>query len=148
MFNSWRSLLCGIIFMLLAFGGACKKKDSTPPTPHQEGELAAAITTQADPLNITLAIAPEHPRMIKPTTFTLHVTDPAGKISQGLAITGHLTMRDMNMGETQITLVPKGGGDYQASVKEMDMSGPWTLTVKASSEEGRMQKSFDFVVEE
>jgi nitrogen fixation protein FixH len=54
----------------------------------------------------------------------------------------------MNMGNTQLKFEPKGDGVYEASLKEMDMSGPWTLTVDASGKDARAQKSFDFVVGE
>jgi hypothetical protein len=142
-----RILLCGAFVGVLAFATACKKNDSTPPTPHDSSTVAAA-TNDAGPLRLELKISPEHPRMIKPTDFALHVTDPNGKPSDGLTVIGRLTMRAMNMGETQLTFAAKGDGNYTGSVKEMDMSGPWTLTVDASGKSGHVQKSFDFVVGE
>lgn len=148
MIGFWRFLLCGAFSLALVFGASCKKKDSTPPTPHDQGTLAAATTEAASPWNLVLTISPEHPRMIKPTIFAVHITDADGKPGDGLTVAGHLTMRAMSMGETQVKFEPKGGGNYEASVKEMDMSGPWTLTVDATRDATREQKSFEFVVGE
>ncbi len=97
-----RTILCMAFSLVLACGLGCKKKDSTPPTPHDQGTLAAATTDADSPFRIALTIAPDHPRMIKPTTFTLHISDPSGKALDGLTATGRLTMRAMNMGETQV----------------------------------------------
>ena len=36
------------------------------------------------------------------------------------------------MGKTEVNFQPKGHGDYAATLKSFDMSGPWELTVDAS----------------
>jgi nitrogen fixation protein FixH len=55
-------------------------------------------------------------------------------------------MKLMDMGTTQLKFAPKGNGDYEASMKSMDMSGPWNLAVDASQGPVRAKKSFEFTV--
>ena len=93
-----------------------------------------------------LKVSPDHPRMVKPLTFTLHITDDHAQPINGAEVNGALTMKEMNMGTTQVKFVPKGNGDYEAAMKSMDMSGPWNLAVDASHGQVRAKKSFAFTV--
>ncbi len=93
-----------------------------------------------------LKVSPEHPSMAKPLTFTLHITDGQAKPVDGAEVNAALTMRSMDMGTMQLKLAPKGNGDYEVSVKNMDMSGPWRLAVYASQGAVHSKQSFDFNV--
>ena len=55
-------------------------------------------------------------------------------------------MKLMDMGTTQVKFVSKGNGDYEASMKDMDMSGAWKLAVDASQGPAHAKKSFEFTV--
>ena len=78
--------------------------------------------------------------------FTLHITDDHAQPVNGAEVSGALTMKEMDMGTTQLRFVPKGNGDYEASMKDMDMSGMWNLAVDASHGPVHARKSFEFTV--
>ena len=81
---------------------------------------------------LTLKVDPDHPRMVRPAAFTVHIADINGSAVDGAQVTGSLNMTLMNMGKTEMNFEPKGNGDYQATLKSFDMSGPWELTVDAT----------------
>jgi nitrogen fixation protein FixH len=93
-----------------------------------------------------LKVSPGHPRMVKPLTLTLHITDERAQPVTDAEVNGALRMKEMNMGTTQIKFAPKGNGDYEASVNNVDMSGPWNLAVDASQGPVHAKKSFEFTV--
>ena len=93
-----------------------------------------------------LKVSPDHPRMFKPITFTLHITDDHAQPVNDAEVNGALTMKEMNMGTTQVKFVPKGNGDYEAAMTSTDMSGPWNLAVDASQGPVHAKKSFEFTV--
>jgi hypothetical protein len=95
---------------------------------------------------IDLTISPNPPRMIKPVTFTLHLTGANGQPVINAHVTGTLTMKSMDMGKTELRFTPKGNGDYEASTREMDMSGDWNLAVDAALGLSHTKKTFDFTV--
>jgi len=84
--------------------------------------------------------------MVKPITFTMHITDEHAQPVNAAEVNGALTMKEMDMGTTQVKFAPKGNGDYEASMKSMDMSGAWNLAVDASQGPVRTKKSFEFTV--
>ncbi len=93
-----------------------------------------------------LKVSPEHPSMAGPLTFTLHITDEHAQPVNGAEVNGVLTMKLMDMGTTQVKFAPKGNGDYQASRKDMDMSGPWSLAVDAAQGSTHVKQSFEVIV--
>ena len=93
-----------------------------------------------------LKVSPDHPRMVKPLAFTLHITDGHAQPVNDAEVNGALRMKEMDMGTTQLKFVPKGNGDYEAAMKSMDMSGPWNLAVDASQGPVHATKSFEFTV--
>ncbi len=84
--------------------------------------------------------------MAKPLAFTLHITDEHQQPVSNAEVSGALTMKLMDMGTTQMKFTPKGNGDYEASLKDMDMSGPWNLAVDTSQGAVHVKKSFEFTV--
>jgi nitrogen fixation protein FixH len=93
-----------------------------------------------------LKISPDHPSMTKPIVFTVHIADEHGKTVSNVQVHGVLNMKLMDMGKTPLKFVPKGSGDYEASMKSMDMSGPWSLDVDASDGTLHAKKTFDITV--
>ena len=93
-----------------------------------------------------LKVSPDHPRMVKPMTFALHITDEHAQPVNDAEVNGALTMKEMDMGATQIKFAPKGNGDYEAAITSMDMSGPWNLAVYASQGAVHAKKNFEFTV--
>ncbi len=93
-----------------------------------------------------LKLLPNHPSMTKPITFALHIADQQGRPVSDAQATGSLTMKLMDMGATQLKFEPKGNGDYQATLKSLDMSGPWSVAVEATQGSKQMKQSFDVVV--
>ena len=93
-----------------------------------------------------LKVSPDHPRMVRPLTLTLHITDEHAQPVNDAEVNGALRMKEMDMGTTQLKFAPKGNGDYEASMKSMDMSGSWNLAVDASHGSVHAKTSFEFTV--
>ena len=91
-----------------------------------------------------LKVSPDHPRMVRPLTLTLHIADDHAQPVNDAEVNGALRMKDMDMGTTQVKFAPKGNGDYEAAMTSMDMSGPWNLAVDAS--QGAVHANFEFTV--
>ena len=81
--------------------------------------------------------------MTKPITFKVHVTAANGQRVSDAEVNGALTMKIMDMGTTQLKFTPKGSGDYEASSKSLDMSGPWALVITAKQGGTTAKQSFD-----
>ena len=81
--------------------------------------------------------------MTKPITFLVQVTNAQGQPVNDAQISGALTMKVMDMGTTQLTFNPEGNGRYEASIKGVDMSGPWSLAVDAKQGTSESKQSFD-----
>ena len=122
-----KRLLISAFIVTLALLPACSKK----------GPGSAAQ------LHLDLAVSPERPSMNKPVTFQVHVTDANGQPVNDAEVNGALTMKLMDMGATQLKFAPKGNGDYEASVKSLDMSGPWSMAVNAKRGGATGKQNFD-----
>ena len=108
--------------------------------------LACRSTAAPSSLQMTLKIAPDHPSMTKPMTFTLHITDDHGQPVNDATVNGALTMKLMDMGTTKVAFSPKGNGDYEASMKGVDMSGPWGLAIDVAQGTTHAKKDFDVTI--
>ena len=130
----------GITTVALAAGvilaSGCSKKASSPAA---SNESTAGWT-------LVLTVAPDHPRMVRPATLSLHIADSNGKPVENAQLTSSLTMTLMDMGKTELKFEPIGGGRYAASVQSFDMSGPWELTVDAVQGAVQVHKTFQFTV--
>ncbi len=93
-----------------------------------------------------LRISPDHPRMVRPLILTLHITDEHAQPVTGAEVNAALTMKDMDMGTTQLKFATKSDGDYEALLTGMDMSGVWNLAVDASNGPLHSRKTFEFTV--
>jgi hypothetical protein len=128
----------------LAFTLGCSQKATAPEK--QQQATPSPASGEAGPWHMDLKVSPDHPRMVKPLAFTLHITDDHAQPVTDAEVNGALTMKEMNMGTTQVKFAPKGNGDYEAAMKSMDMSGPWNLAVDASQGPVHAKKSFEFAV--
>ena len=84
--------------------------------------------------------------MVRPATFAVHITDSAGRPVENAQVTGSLNMTLMDMGRTAVKFTPKGNGDYEATVRSFDMSGPGDLTIEASQGAIRARRVFPVTV--
>jgi hypothetical protein len=130
--------------VVLAFALGCSQKTSVPEKQPQPATSPAP--GEVSPWRMELKISPDHPRMVRPFTFTLHITDERAQPVNTAEVNGALRMKDMDMGATQVKFAPKGNGDYEASMTSMDMSGLWNLAVDASQGPIHAKKSFEFTV--
>jgi hypothetical protein len=137
-------LACAIFAISLAFTLGCSQSATAPEKQPQATPSPAAGET--GPWHIDLKVSPDHPRMVRPLTFTLHITDDHAQPVNDAEVNGVLTMKEMDMGTTQVKFAPKSNGDYEASMPSMDMSGPWNLAVDASQGPVHTKKSFEFTV--
>jgi hypothetical protein len=117
-----------ILFLLAALATGCSK-----PAPTAAWTLA-------------LRVDPDHLRMVRPATFTVHIADGTGSAVDAVRVTGSLNMTLMNMGKTDVIFEPQGHGDYAANLKGFDMSGPWELTVDASQGAIKAHKVFQVTI--
>ena len=122
------------MFLLAALASGCSKSVPAAPTASNSG------------WKLDLKVAPDHPRMVRPVTFAVHIADAAGKPVENAQLTGSLNMTLMDMGKTAVKFDFKGNGDYQATVPSFDMSGPWELTVDASQGTLRAHMVFQVTV--
>jgi hypothetical protein len=129
--------------VILAAAGCSKK---SPPAPATEQPSAATTDASPSAWKLDLKVTPDRPRMVRPATFAVHITDSAGKPVESAQLTGSLNMTLMDMGKTAVKFEPKGSGDYQATVTTFDMSGPWELTVDAEQGTLRAHKVFPVTV--
>ncbi len=137
-----RRLTCGALAAILAFALGCSQKASVP----EKQKATPATSSEAGPWHMELKVSPDHPRMAKPLTFTLHITDDHAQPVTDAEVNGVLRMKEMDMGTTQVKFASKGNGDYEAAMKNMDMSGAWNLAVDAAQGPVRSKKSFEFTV--
>jgi hypothetical protein len=134
--------LCAVVIATLVLTLGCGKKEAQP----SQTSSTATSADNTGPLRLILKISPDHPSMTKPITFSLHITDEQGQPVSDAQVNGGLTMKLMDMGVTKLTFVPKGNGDYEASVKGLDMSGPWNLAVDATQGGKHVKKDLDVTV--
>lgn len=135
-----RCLAYAIIASTVACTFTCSQKQSAPE------KQQPAASSEASPWHVDLKVSPAHPSMAKPMTFTLHIADEHAQPVNDAEVNGALTMKQMDMGTTQLKFAPKGSGDYEASLKGMDMSGAWDLAVDASRGAVHAKQSFEFTV--
>jgi nitrogen fixation protein FixH len=138
-----RILIYSVVAASLALTLGCGKKANEQPVAQSQ---AAASADSASPWRLELKISPDHPSMTKPITFEVHIADQRGQPVSDAQVSGALTMKVMDMGTTALKFSPKGNGDYAASIKGMDMSGPWNLAVDASQSNLHVKKNFDVTV--
>jgi len=81
--------------------------------------------------------------MTKPITLRVHVANPQGQPVADAQVSGELTMKVMDMGTTKLNFAPTGNGEYEAQVKSLDMSGPWSLAVDAKQGSAEAKQTFD-----
>ncbi|HVP53422.1 MAG TPA: FixH family protein [Candidatus Eisenbacteria bacterium] len=127
-------LIAAVTLALLA--GGCSKHASAP----------AAPGASDSGWKLGLTVSPKRPRMVRPASFTVHIADSTGLAIGDAMVTGSLNMTLMDMGKTEVKFEPKGNGDYEASVKSFDMSGPWELAVDAVQGSTKTHRVFQFNV--
>ena len=128
-----RVICIATVIATLVFATACKKKP--------------AAASEADgQLKLTLAVTPEHPRMSKPATLRVHVTDPTSNPVMDAAVTGTMTMKIMDMPPVPLTFQSVGNGFYEVTVNKLDMSGPWGIKVVAKEGGAESTEDFDVTV--
>ncbi len=138
-----RILLGSLVAAGLALTLGCSRKASEQPVAQSQ---AATSADSASPWRMELKISPDHPSMTKPITFTIHIADERGQPVSDAQVSGALTMKVMDMGTTALKFSPKGHGDYEASMKSVDMSGPWNLAVDVTQSNLHAKKNFDVTV--
>ena len=122
--NRWPISLCTVL-LGLALLSACHQNDG--------------------PLHMVLTVSPDHPSMTRPIGFTVHISENGQPVTNA-DVVGTITMKSMDMGKTELKFTSKGNGDYEASLKDMDMSGDWALAVYAARGGVHTRKAFDFKV--
>lgn len=127
----------------LVFALGCNQKANAP---EKQQHVASSVSNGTSSWRMDLEVSPKHPSMAKPLTFMLHITDEHGQPLNDAEVNGVLTMKSMDMGTTQVRFTAQGNGDYEASLKDMDMSGAWNLAVDAAQGSTHVKQSFDVMV--
>jgi YtkA-like len=141
-----RILLYSAVAASLAFTLGCGKKASEQPVAQSQAAEFPGSGDSASRWRMELKISPDHPSMTKPITFAIHVADERGQPVNDAQVSGALTMKVMDMGTTTLKFAPKGSGNYEASMKSVDMSGPWNLAVGVVEGNVHAKKNFDVTV--
>jgi hypothetical protein len=138
---------CVAILASLMLTLGCGKKATDQPESHpQSAAASSASSNYSSPWRMELKVSPDHPSMTKPITLQLHIVDERGQPVSDAQVNGSLTMKLMDMGTTALKFSPKGNGDYEASLKSVDMSGPWGLAVDAVQGSTHAKQSFEVIV--
>lgn len=130
-----------LLALVFVFGfAACRSKPAEAPS------QPSSPVEAASPWHIELKLTPEKPRMVSPVTFTVHIADGNGRPVDNAKVTGALSMKLMDMGNTVVSFESKGNGRYEGTLKSLDMSGPWELAVDASQGGFHAQKKFEVII--
>jgi nitrogen fixation protein FixH len=128
-----RRICITALIATLVLATACKKKP--------------AAGSEADGnLKLTLAVSPERPRMSRPATLRVHVTDPTSNPVTDAVVTGTMTMKIMDMPPVPLTFTSVGNGFYETTLNKFDMSGPWGVVVVAKQGGAQSTENFDVTV--
>ena len=141
-----RILLYAAMAATLGLTLGCGKKAAEQPEARPQTAASSSPQDPASPWRMELKISPDHPSMTKPITFQLHIADQRGQPVNDAQVSGSLTMKLMDMGTTPLKFSPKGNGDYETSMKSVDMSGPWGLAVDAAQGSTHAKQNFDVTV--
>jgi hypothetical protein len=131
--KTYRTIFIAVLIAVSVLAGGCKKKTA----PVSDAQLLMTLGT--DPIS---------PRMVGPTTFRVHVTDETQNPISDAHVTATLKMKLMDMPPVALTLDPKGNGYYEATVKSIEMSGPWDVVVEAKQGSIDSKEDFDLMVNE
>src|SRR5690242_19563300 len=131
-------ILLVLTFALITLTLACSKSnapDSKPSATNSSGVAPAANPTAAGPaatsaMKIDLKLDPAQPAPNKDAIFTARLTNPDGSPVTGADVNVALTMKEMDMGKTDVKLADKGNGNYDGKGK-FTMSGDWNAAVTA-----------------
>jgi hypothetical protein len=144
------SLVVVLAAVGLTFALGCNKKAAVPeaqqPAQPSPSATASAMNEAGSPWKMDLKLSPEKPSMNEPMSFLVHIVDEGGQPVSGANVDGALTMKLMDMGVVHVKFAAKGNGEYEGSLKSLDMSGPWTIAVDASAGETHVKKAFDVVI--
>jgi hypothetical protein len=140
-----RRTLCAAIAAGLMLTLGCGKKASEQPMAQSQAAASSPVDS-ASPWRMELKVSPDHPSMTKPITFQFHLVDQNGQPINDAQVNGSLTMKVMDMGATALKFTTKGNGNYEASIKGIDMSGPWNLAIDVGSGTVHAKKNFDVTV--
>ncbi len=141
-----RILLYSAVAASLALTLGCGKRASKQPLTQSQSAESPGSADSASRWRMELKISPDHPSMTKPITFEVHIADQRGQPVSDAQVSGALTMKVMDMGTTALKFSPKGNGEYEASTKSVDMSGPWNLAVDVANGSNHAKKNFDVTV--
>lgn len=122
----------GIILVLLCAG--CAPHPALPPreTPNPK-------------LSLALDMTPKPATSLDPTTFTVNMTDAAGKPVSGAVATVDLVMPEMAMGKNEAALRETHAGTYTGTGR-FTMAGAWRATITASHGAEKAVQSFSLQV--
>lgn len=139
-----RTLLLFVALLAAVSLPACNSQ-SASESPSQPVVTSAAKDIAGN-WKIELHVMPDHPRMVKPITFIVHIADASGKPIDTAQVNGSLSMKTMDMGKTEVKFASKGNGNYEGSLPSADMSGPWELDVTTTQGNFHALKKFEVVI--
>ena len=118
----------GLLLLLLCAG--CAPRPSAPPAEARDPNLHLALDT-----------TPRSVRSLDPTVLAVRVTDAAGRPVSGAAVTLHLDMPAMAMGDNAVAARETAVGIY-AGTGRFTMAGAWRVTARAVKGQERATQVF------
>ncbi|MGZ6365564.1 MAG: FixH family protein [Ktedonobacteraceae bacterium] len=94
--------------------------------------FAALLHTQA-PAMMQVHLDQEHPVANAFTTLELHLTDSEGLPIEQAQVLPNAKMTNMSMVTNQIHVKSLGHGSYLAQL-QLDMAGPWEISIEANAD--------------
>lgn len=128
-----RSLSCLLALFLLATIG-CKSAPSPTSTKPEKHAMRAVVST-----------APSEPRMDKPFTVRVQLLDEDGGPVTSAKLSGSLSMKSMDHGNSNFEFTEKGHGVYEG-ISKLEMSGEWNLKLSAEHGPDRLEQDFPISV--
>ena len=139
--------LACLLACALPFATGCRKKESSPPKPHEKSAIIATQDAPASAFIMALAMDPAQPKFGRKTKFRVTLKQTLGRPVDGARAEASLVMPLMDMGKNQFPLKPSGNGEYEGA-GEFTMAGEWEVIVTASAEGKNGKTTFNVNVAE
>ncbi len=141
-------------FVLATCVAGCNKPQANqqPASPKSgrvvlSGTVLSITVAPGSAFKMAVSFDPPQPVMSKKTTFHLTVTDLSGAPVNDAKVQGSLVMPLMDMGKSEFTLQPTGGGVYQGT-SQFTMSGEWEAIFTAAADGRSGKTTFNVRVED
>lgn len=112
---------------------------------HRHAPQTSALSPADTALHISLTYAPDPPRALDLTRFTVHLATLKNAPVDKAAVTLRLSMPQMSMPENQVHMAPAAHGDYVGTGR-FTMSGDWQVGIEAHTRQNTVLRAVRIAV--